>query len=145
MKQDLKKDAFDFYEMIRSLDDVYEKYAKSFGLSYSTLYILHLVSLRENCTQKELCELMYLPKQTVHSMIHLFLERGLMEMRALPQDRRQKTLHLTEKGKAYAAGILPKIEEAETQSMAQFHADERALLLRLMKRYAEVFEKELLG
>ena len=86
---------------------------------------------------------MYLPKQTVNSVISAFCKQGLVELTELPEDRRHKGLHLTEKGHELADKILPQIERAEHCSMAQFNDNEKEMLFSLIRRYAQVFSKEL--
>ena len=133
-----------FCDITKKINSVYEEYAKSIGLSYTGLYVLHMIALCENCTQKYIAEQMYLPKQTVNSVISSFCKQGLIELTELPEDRRHKALHLTEKGQEFAGKILPQIEQAEHRSMEQFDDDERELLFRLIKKYSNTFEKELL-
>lgn len=133
-----------FCDITKQINSIYEEYAKSVGLSYTSLYVLHMIALGENCTQKYIAEQMYLPKQTVNSVISAFCKQGLVEFTELPEDRRYKALHLTDKGQEFANRILPQIEQAEYRSMEQFDDDERELLFRLIKKYSNTFEKELL-
>lgn len=143
MDADAKKHAVRFDEITKQINSVYETYAKSVGLSCTSLYILHLVLLKENCTQKYICEQMFLPKQTINSVVMSFHKQGLMEMFELPEDRRHKLIQLTSKGKEYAAKIIPKIEAAEIHSMEQFDIEERLQLLQLMEKYSRIFQAEL--
>lgn len=132
-----------FCDITKQINGVYEEYAKSVGLSYTSLYVLHMIALSENCTQKYIAEQMYLPKQTINSVISAFCKQGLVELTELPEDRRHKGLHLTEKGHELADKILPQIERAEHCSMAQFNDNEKEMLFSLIRRYAHVFSKEL--
>lgn len=132
-----------FCDSNKMINSIYEEYAKSVGLSYTGLYVLHMISLTENCTQKFIAEQMFLPKQTINSVVSAFCKQGYVELRAMSEDRRHKTLHLTDKGKEYANQILPKVEQAEQNSFHQFTEEERELFLRLMKKYVDSFSNEM--
>ena len=133
-----------FCDITQQINSVYEEYAKSKGIPYTSLYVLHMIALTENCTQKYICEQMYLPKQTINSVISIFRKQGFVERIDMPEDRRHKILCLTDKGKAFADQVLPQIEQAERRSMAQFTTEERETLFRLIRQYAKVFAEELL-
>ena len=133
-----------FCDIAQQINSIYEEYAKSVGLSYTSLYVLHMIALVENCTQKYIAEQMYLPKQTINSVITTFCKQGLVGLMELPEDRRHKVLRLTEKGQDFANSILPKIEQAEQRSMEQFDVEEREIMFRLIKKYSNIFAKELL-
>ena len=135
----IKKYAELFCGINQQINSVYEEYAKSKGLSYTSLYILHMISYVENCTQKRIAEEMFLPKQTINSVVTSFCKKGLVEMREMSEDRRHKTLHLTTKGTEYAKKILPKLESAEQYSLSQFSEEERHVFLQLMRKYADAF------
>lgn len=141
----IKEQANFFCDLTKQINSIYEDYAKSTGLSYTGLYTLHMIALTENCTQKFIADQLFLPKQTINSVITTFRKQGLIELRELAEDKRHKTLHLTEKGKQFTAHIFPEIEAAEQNSMAQFTEKERATFLKLMKKYVAAFSKELKG
>lgn len=143
MQSDVYRQSEQFGEIDKQINSVYADYARSVGLSYTSLHALHMVMLTKNCTQKIIIEQTFLPKQTVNSVISAFCKQGIMELKESPEDRRVKTIHLTEKGQKFAKSILPQITESEIQSMAQFTDEERNLFLKFMKKYADTFEKML--
>lgn len=130
-------------EILKQLDRIYERYAKSLGMTYTGLYVLHMIFLSQACTQKYLCEQIFLPKQTVNSIVMAFQKQGLVEMVELPEDRRHKAIRLTEKGHAHAQQVLPGIMRAEARSMEQFSKEEQRIFLGLMERYAQAFSSAL--
>jgi DNA-binding MarR family transcriptional regulator len=73
---------------------VYEDYARTLDISYTSLQILTMIMFTEECTQKTICEKTFLPKQTVNAVIIGFYKKGIIELRELPSDRRNKTIHL---------------------------------------------------
>lgn len=54
----------------------YEEYAKSVGLSFTSLTILCAIYRTEQCTQKRLCEQCFLPKQTVNAAVAAFYKKA---------------------------------------------------------------------
>ena len=77
----------------------YEEYAKSVGLSYTSLSLLSAIYGTEQCPQKLLSERCLLPKQTVNAVITAFYQKGWVRLEELPKDRRNKAIHLTDLGR----------------------------------------------
>ena len=113
----------------------YEDYARSVGLSYTSLNILCALYDAENCTQKMLCESCFLPKQTVNTTITAFYKKGWVRLEELPEDRRNKTIHFTPEGQAAADEIMQRVRESELKSMSALSESERLVLLSVTKRY----------
>ena len=113
----------------------YEDYARSVGLSYTSLSILSALYGTENCTQKMLCERCFLPKQTVNTVVTAFYKKGWIRLEELPEDRRNKTIHFTPEGQAAADKILQSVRESELKAMGELSEAERLVLLSVTKRY----------
>lgn len=145
MKTDIMKKTEAFCSAWQSLSTIYEDYARKCGISYNSLYILNAVHETENCTQKQICERTLLPKQTVNNVITSFLKSGYIELRELPENRRIKTIHLTEKGNEYADSLMPHISEANETAMESLTEEQQDTLLDLINRYVSAFRKEMLG
>ena len=106
----------------QSLSMIYEDYARKAGISYNTLYILNAIQQIENCTQKQICE------KTL-----------------LPENRRVKTIHLTEEGRRYADTLIPHIHRADRLAMEALTEEQQDTLLSLIHLYAAAFRREMLG
>lgn len=132
-----------FDSIFQKMDRDYDRYAKSCGMSYSSLAIFQLIWERQPCTQKQLCDITMLPKQTVNSIVLSFLRQGYIEMLDLPEDRRNKAISLSVSGMDFANRIFPKIKCAEDRSMQQFSAQERHVFFELLERFASTFSEEL--
>ena len=113
----------------------YEDYARSVGLSYTSLSVLSTLYGTENCTQKMLCERCFLPKQTVNTAVTAFYKKGWVRLEELPEDRRNKTIHFTPEGQKAADEIVRRVHESELQSMGALSESERLVLLSVTKRY----------
>ena len=105
------------------------------GLSYTSLSLLSAIYETEQCTQKLLSERCLLPKQTVNAVITAFYQKGWVRLEELPEDRRNKTIHLTDPGREEAERVLQRVRESERQAMGELTEEERAVLLSATRRY----------
>ena len=135
MPRDIQAQIREYCSYLQAWNASYEEYAKSVGLSFTSLTILSAIYRTEKCTQKLLAEQCFLPKQTVNAVITGFYKKGWVELRELPEDRRNKTVHLTGTGAAEAERILRRVRQSEQQAMSRLTEKERALLLSATKRY----------
>lgn len=123
----------------------YEDYAKSVGLSYTSLSILNAIYDLPDCTQKQLCQVCFLPKQTVNAVVTSFYKKGWVRLEEVPEDRRNKTIHFTEQGLAEARRILSRVQESERAAMSELSEEERRTLLSATKRYVTCCNQALKG
>lgn len=130
-----------FCNRLHSMNRVYEDYARSVNIPYTTLEILNLITQMEVCTQKAICEKIFLPKQTVNNVITSFYKMGFIQLQELPDDRRNKTIHLTEKGKEFADKLIPQVHKAEYEAMEKLTPEQRNGLLEGMRVYCELFHQ----
>ena len=87
-------------EQFQNMDNAYEAYAKSKGLTYLSLMVLdEIYALGSGCTQKLISEDTHYPKQSINLVVKSFLEDGIVELRELPENRKNKGITLTEKGR----------------------------------------------
>ncbi len=128
----------------QSISIIYEDYARKSGISYNSLYILNAILYTENCTQKQICEKTLLPKQTVNNVVTSFFKNGYVELKEFPENRRIKTIHLTEKGMQYAETLIPHIHKADCKAMEALSEEQQDTLLQLMDIYVSTFRKEML-
>lgn len=135
MQQDIIEQICEYCSYLQAWNVSYEEYAKSVGLSFTSLSILSAIYRTEGCTQKLLAEQCFLPKQTVNAVITSFYKKGWIQLRELPEDRRNKTVHLTAAGRREAERILQKVRRSEQQAMSQLTEEERRVLLYATRRY----------
>jgi DNA-binding MarR family transcriptional regulator len=133
-----------FYESSRSIDKLYNQYAKSEGMTFLGYLILDIIcSTPENCTQKLICEQTLLPKQTVNTIIRSFWEQGYVEMREIDSDRRNKAIRLSETGQKFADKVMKKISEAEEAAMGQLTHEQRQSLIEIIQCIEKSLRKSL--
>ena len=133
-------------ELYAALERMNQSYRESNGIYHEIAVALHLTdtmfyifyALAEDyrpLDQHRLCTDWNLPKQTVNAVITGFYKKGWVQLRELPEDRRNKTVHLTEAGAAEAERILQRVRQSEQQAMSGLTEEERAVLLSATRRY----------
>lgn len=145
MKDDILNECEQFCDHWQEITMSYSDYARSIGINYTSLQVLRYIKIIDNCTQKKICELSFLPKQTVNTIITGFCKKGLVELKELLEDRRTKGIYLTNKGQEYVNSFFPSINNAEYEAMKSLNDEQRKVLIESIKIYGEVFRKKLLN
>ena len=87
----------------------------------------------------------YAAQADINTIVMSFYKQGLLEMLELPEDRRRKSILLSDRGRELAAQILPKISRAESRSIQQFSPEEKETFFCLLERFSAAFCEELNG
>ena len=135
MTSDFQQQIQQYCSCVHEWNASYEDYARSVGLSFTSLSILSAIHSNENCTQKRICEVCFLPKQTVNGVIRQFYKDGWIRMTELEEDRRNKSIHFTEKGQMEADRIMKRVRDSERAAMIALSPEEQHLLLSITRRY----------
>lgn len=137
--------ANEYLRIYFELNAQYEAYAKSLGISYSTLSALRIILEHDgDCTQRTICEYTFLPKQTVNAIVTALLRYGAIRMVELDSDRRHKVIHLTDKGRAFALEVIQKMKNAESKAMESLDESQKETMLIAAKLYVARFRGYLL-
>jgi len=123
------------------LMSIYHRAAQKLGISDSVMSVLYV--LYENggsCLLADIRREMSINKQTLNSAVR-GLERD--EIIYLAQnDSRTKIVHLTKKGKAYAAQTVARLFDAEVSALGSWTEAEIAQYLHLMEKYNNDFREQ---
>ena len=129
-------------EQFQNMDNAYEAYAKSKGLSYLSLMVLdEIYALGDGCTQKQISEDTHYPKQSINLVVKSFLEDGIVELRELPKNRKNKGITLTDKGRQLCDDIIVPLLRQEETAMLEMGEKESSELLRLVELYGNAYCK----
>ena len=129
-------------EQFQNMDNAYEAYAKSKGLTYLSLMVLDVIyALGDGCTQKQISEDTHYPKQSINLVVKSFLEDGIIELRELPENRKNKGITLTEKGHPLCDEVIVPLLRQEEAVMLEMGEKESAELLRLVELYGDAYCK----
>ena len=123
--------------------DLYGVWAKKHGLNYNALVIVYTLDDCQTCTQKQICQWWALPKQTVHGILLDFEKKGYLTITANTENKRERLVAFTEKGKAFAASILEPLYKMEEKAMKKMGQEQRAQLIACNTNYYELLKEEM--
>ncbi|MHB8253455.1 MAG: MarR family winged helix-turn-helix transcriptional regulator [Acidiferrobacter sp.] len=104
------------------------------GLSQAKWRMLLHISCSEDCTQAELAARLGVEAPTVVGLLDRLTADNLVERRESAHDRRSKTVHLREGGRALMKPITEMAENLSTELLANFSAEEVACSAAVLKK-----------
>lgn len=141
MSKHLSKKMLELNEIMKETDDLYRNLAKKFKMSDCMIWILYI--LREDnrsVTQSDICNMMYMPKQTVNSSLKKMESEGYIELLNI-NDKRSKQVCLTEKGVDLANNTVDIIISKENNALSKMDKEEQALFINLFKKYKDLLKE----
>ncbi|MCL1994179.1 MAG: MarR family winged helix-turn-helix transcriptional regulator [Spirochaetes bacterium] len=124
-----------FKESWHKIDSLYNLYAKSVGLNLTAIHVLEfLYDSAAVYTQKDICEIFGLPKQSVNSIIKSLWEQSYVELKEA-KDRRNKEIILTASGIEYAKKVLKPMQAIDRKAWGSLTPSEISVFLETMKKY----------
>lgn len=112
---DKSYEIFIIFSMLRKLNGLNKQRVESFGLNNLESIILFHIDKIENLTQKDLVKKLQMPKQTINSIILNLKENDFIYMQASKEDKRVKTLLLTEKGENEVKRITDSLKASNKE------------------------------
>lgn len=106
------------------------------GIRPQHFALLRYLSHAEGRSQQALAELLHIPPSRMVALVDDLQERGLVERRPNPSDRRAHAVHLTTKGKRLLGRAVAVAGRHERRLCAPLTDEERATLLALLRRLA---------
>ena len=76
-------------------------------------------------------------------VVKAFLEDGVVELKELPENRKNKGITFTEKGQRLCAEVILPLLQQEEQSMAEIGEAEAKALMRLIELYGKSYCKHI--
>ena len=142
MKDPIAAQLAAFNQLYKEMDEIYHVYAKEQGISDTVFWILY--SLYENNSsyiQKELCSEWHYPPQTVNSALKSLEKQGIISLEAVPGNKKNKLVSLTEHGLTLTQRVTARLTDAERNAILSMTADERRTLLSLTEKYTEFLRR----
>ena len=131
-----KKNAYLYCKFRDQQFALYDEYAKRQGMMMKTLLVLNaLFYAKEGMTQAEICRRTFQSKQTVNSIVRNLWTDSYVTITESPEDRRNKTVQMTDAGRAYCEKAVRHITWAEDTAMALFSPEERKRLIDLSRTF----------
>lgn len=121
-----------------SISDFFSEYATSVGLTFAAFKVLGIIYKKKRCTQKEIIQLTYLPKQTVNAIINNFNKQGIIsEPTEAQNDKRNKVITFTQKGKEYAEEVISKIKKSTYRALDNIGEENRNALIESLTMFRQ--------
>ena len=131
-------------QQFQSMDSAYEEYAKAHGLNYLSLMVLEeIYELGNGCTQKRISDDTHYPKQSINLVIKAFLADGIVALKELPENRKNKGISLTTKGQQLCEKVVVPLLRQEETAVEKIGTAERQQLIRLLELYSEAYCEQL--
>lgn len=130
MIQSIKEDIKKYYDLWFILNDIYDRWAKSHGLTVNTLFVFYTIHHNEGlCTQQFISEKLLLPKQTVNSILKAIQQNGYIQTKTNEKDKRNKLIFLTQAGKQYTEKLLDELYSFEEGAFKNMNYQQRSDML----------------
>ena len=131
-----KKNAYLYCKFRDQQFALYDEYAKRQGMMMKTLLVLNaLFYAKEGMTQAEICRRTFQSKQTVNSIVRNLWTDSYVTITESPEDRRNKTVQMTDAGRAYCEKAVRHITWAEDTAMSLFSPEEQKRLIDLSRTF----------
>ena len=118
---------------ISEIDDVLDTWIEQkFSLNYNHFAVLYCLASVENgqCTQKQICDEWYMPKQTVFNICKEFYPS--------PTDKRERIMQLTNAGKLQAEPVYSATTEMFENAFNIFGKQKSSQLFALMSEFSQI-------
>lgn len=140
MKNNPSKRMLELNEIMKETDDLYRNLARKFKISDCMMWILYI--LREDdrvVTQSDICNMMYMAKQTVNSSLKKMEAEGYIELLNV-NDKRSKQVCLTEKGINLANNTVDIVISKENNALSKMDGKEQELLINLFRKFKDLLK-----
>lgn len=141
----MEKKLFEYNGIVKENNEIYRQVAKMFGMSDGVFWILYI--LREQnrpLSQREVCQFLFEPKQTINSAIKKLEADGYISL-SHTTDQRSKYMSLTAQGKALCAKSVDLIIDIEQQTFACLSTREQDLFLQIFRKYTDCLHQKIQG
>lgn len=129
MDNSVQRQIVQFNLLFKRYDDIYRSAAKKFDMPELSLWILYTLREKQDCTQKDLVDLLLQPKQSIHTALKGLVNDGYVILESQERDRRSKHIHLTDKGISLAQNTADQIVQAENKAFSALTDEERKTFL----------------
>ena len=131
----------EFNQLLKKMDSIYCKLAKSSGLSDTAFWIIYTIkNEKETYKQKDLCVMWSYSKQTINSALKKLEEQNIIQLVAVPENKKDKKIILTEYGEHIAEKFIKPVNEIEKNALNEIK--EKNKLINLFKKYIKEMDKK---
>lgn len=144
MDEQIKRQIDIINQHIKELNSLYHTAAVRSGGSDGEICVWSmLLTTDKEYSQQDLCELLFLPKQTINSIISGLIKKGYIFLEHVPGTRNRKVIRLSDEGRNYGEKNIMWIFEAEQHAMEDADPHEIRTLISMLEKYIHKLKREL--
>ncbi|MFU2113624.1 MarR family transcriptional regulator [[Pasteurella] aerogenes] len=121
----------------------YAVFAKNHHINANELAIFYTLWTQEQVTQKYIADKYHLAKQTINSLCKRLETDGFIASNVKENNKREKVISLTDKGKAFAQPIIVPLLKQEEQVIDEFGIERLVFLLNEMNALQKMLAQHL--
>ena len=99
------------------LDGAYDRFSRELGIKGNLLWLLYALDDGNFHSQKQICEDWSFHKTTINTLIKQCQAEGYVTLRAIPGQKRELHIQLTDDGRRYVRQMLKSVYEAEDAAL----------------------------
>ncbi len=126
---------FAYRDFVGEPDRLLEKHG--FGRAHHR--VIHFINRHPGLAVAALLDILEITKQSLARVLKDLIEGGFVEQKAGAEDRRQRLLFLTDKGRALADGLLAMQHQRISRAVMTVGSEQRPMIARFL---AELIDKE---
>ncbi len=128
------------------IESLYSKYAGRYHLTRATMTALdEIYHHKDGCSQKEICQVLNIPKQTVSSVMSNLEKKGLVYKKDSVVDKRLRLYYLTQSGCVLCEKIIADLDKIEFEAFNQLSQKDRENFTRINERLTQLIEQGMNG
>ena len=121
------------HDVARLLRVAYDRRTRELGLTRSQWWVLNHLYFHEGITQSELAEVLDIEKPTLGRLLDRIEDKGWLERRADPSDRRAKRVYLTGNVQGLMRALRVLAADLRAQALDGLDEGERERLLETLR------------
>lgn len=122
---------------------LYSQWAQKLDINLNAMGIYYSLYIHGSMSQKQLSEIMYLPKQTVNHTVKAMDSNGHIILMTDENDKRSKTIVLTPEGKKYAEDLITPLLQVEAKVMRKLGKKRVQLFIEAINAYGDILQAEM--
>ena len=127
---------------LSNIDAAYASIAKRHGLTFNSLMTIYLICETDGITQIQICNALYLPKSTVHSILRDFIKRDYVKL-VEGNNKKEKKIIVTSTGDLQFTKILHETQTIERNVLDAIGEKTCDFLIRTAEALGNSFNKEI--
>lgn len=132
-----------FNAIYKRQDETYRSAAKQLGYPDCAFWILYtLRAANQPMTQSDLCDMQYMPKQTINSSLKKLEAEGYLRL-VHHENRRSKRIELTPAGESLAKRTADKVILAENEALLSLKPEALEQFLGLYEQFVTALQENI--